>query len=78
MPETPKASKKPSSFLIRTLSTIALLLVFVGVMWGGHIPSAIVVCIFQVRSRTQAHRPVVALPVARCIAHVCIDSIMYG
>eukprot|EP00892_Ulva_mutabilis_P008468 jgi/Ulvmu1/5994/UM026_0118.1 len=44
---TTKAIRKPSSFLVRTLSTIALLLVFVGVMWGGHIPSAVAVCVFQ-------------------------------
>lgn len=53
--KTQKSNRKPSSFLVRTLSTIALLLVFVGVMWGGHIPSAIVVFIFQVRSRTRLH-----------------------
>lgn len=42
-----KPSKKSSGFVIRTISTVVLLALFLLVMWGGHIPCALVLITFQ-------------------------------
>lgn len=55
----PAAAAKPkrelSSFYVRALSTIVLLCLFSMTMWGGHIPCALVMFLFQVRQHV--HTP---------------------
>jgi len=41
--------KKKASLAVRTASTLVLLALFVGVMWGGHIPCTLVLFAFQAR-----------------------------
>jgi hypothetical protein len=45
----PKAPSKARSFFTRTISTIVLVGLFVGIMWAGHIPCALLMFSFQVR-----------------------------
>lgn len=48
-PAPAKPKRELSSFYVRLLSTIVLLSLFSMTMWGGHIPCALVMFLFQVR-----------------------------
>lgn len=44
----PKGKSKGRKFAIRTVSTIMLIMLFIGIMWAGHIPCALLLFAFQV------------------------------
>lgn len=58
MPDDPndkRRRKQPSSFVVRTISTIVLLALLFATIWGGHIPCALALLLFQVRCRSCVH-----------------------